>query len=260
MPTTQNHSLHQGSDANQHFPLEQSNLTSSQLIVSAPLVQKVLTTHNLIGSVFRQTQTAQASLHSVHASRPTAPSPYTPATTSLAFPVQLNSNMYTTAQQVSQPEMLTSHWRCHPPPQCVNNACIKLLPIQIPKFDGDPLAFHDWNIIFKASVHDNTSISQTHRITDLQNSVSGKAKDLIRGYSCNPAFYNVALAELESRIGSPQHIVTAYTHRLENWDHISSQNPHTLVSFFTLLKQLVKNIHQPPFHRRPSIINSTHYC
>ena len=56
----------------------------------------------------------------------------------------------------------------------------------------------------------------------------------------NPAFYNVALAELESRFGSPQHIVTAYIHRLENWAHISSQNPHTLVSFFTFLKQLVQ--------------------
>ena len=178
MPTTQNHSLHQGSDANQHFPLEQSNLISSRPIVSAPLVQQFLTPHNLVGSVFRQTQTAQASLHSVHASGPTAPSPYTPATTSLAFPVQPNSNIYTTAKPVSQPEMLTSHWRSHPPPQYVSNACIKLPPIQVPKFDGDPLAFHDWINIFKASVHENTSISQTHRITYLQNSVSGKAKTL----------------------------------------------------------------------------------
>ena len=223
-----------------HFPLEQSNLISSQPIVSARLVQPFLTPHNLVGSVFRQTQTAQASLHSVHASRPTAPSPNTPATTSLAFPVQQNSNIYTTAQPVSQPEMLTPHWRSHLHPQYVSNACIKLSSIQIPNFDGDPLAFHGGINIFKASVHDNTSISQTHRITYLQNSVSGKAKDFFRGYSCNLAFYNVALDELESRFGSPQRIVTAYIHRLENWAHISSQNPHTLVSFFTFLKQLVQ--------------------
>ena len=240
MPTTQHNSLHQGSDANQRFALEQSNLISSQPIVSAPLVQQFLIPHSLVGSVFCQTQTAQASLHSVHASHPTTPSPYTPATTSLAFPVQPNSNIYTTAQPVSQPEMLTSHWRSHPPPQYVSNAGNKLPPIQVPKFDGDALAFHDWMNIFNASVHENTSISQTHRITYLQNSVSGKAKDLIRGYSCNPAFYNVALAELESRFGSPQHIVTAYIHRLGNWAHISSQNPHTLVSFFTFLNQLVQ--------------------
>ena len=53
-------------------------------------------------------------------------------------------------------------------------SCKKLPPVQIPNFDGDPLAFHDWINIFKASVHENRSISQTHRITYLQNSVSGK--------------------------------------------------------------------------------------
>ena len=121
-------------------------------------------------------------------------------------------------------------------------SCIKLPPVQIPKFDGDPLAFHDWINIYKASVHDNRSISQTHRITYLQNSVSGKTKDLIRGYSCNPAFYNVALAELESRFGSPQHVVKAYIRRLGSWQKKSSLN-HTLVSFSTFLKQLIQTFH-----------------
>ena len=125
-------------------------------------------------------------------------------------------------------------------------SCIKLPPVQIPKFDGDTLAFHDWINIFEASVHENRSISQTHRITYLQNSVSGKAKDLIRGYSCNPAFYNVALAELESRFGSPQHVVTAYIRRLESWQKMSSLN-HTLVSFSTFLKQLIQTFHNLHF-------------
>ena len=136
--------------------------------------------------------------------------------------------------------MQKSHWRSHPPRQFVSNTCIKLPPIRTPKFDGDPLAFHDCINIFKASVNENTSISQTHRFIYLLNSVCGKAKDLIRGYSCNPAYYIFALVELESCFGSPQHIVTAYIHRLENCALISSQNPHTLVSFFTFLKQLVQ--------------------
>ena len=125
-------------------------------------------------------------------------------------------------------------------------SCIKLPHVQIPKFDGDPLAFHDWINIFEASVHNNRSISQTHRITYLRNSVSGKAKDLIPGYSCNPAFYNVALAELESRFGSPQHVVTAYLRRLESWQKMSSLN-HTLVSFSTFLKQLIQTFHNLHF-------------
>ena len=51
-------------------------------------------------------------------------------------------------------------------------ACIKLAPVQIPKSDGDLLAFHDWINFLNASVHDNRSISQTHRSTYPQNLVS----------------------------------------------------------------------------------------
>ena len=243
MPTTLNHSLHQGSDANQHFPLEQSNLISSQPIVSAPLVRQFLTPHNLVGSVFRPTQTAQASLHSVHVNRPTAPSPYTPATTSLAFPVQPNSNIYTTDQPVSQPEMLTSHWGSHPPLQYVSNACIKLPSIQIPKFDGDPLAFYDWINIFKASVHDNTSISQTHRITYLQNSVSGKAKDLIRGYSCNGCRLKPEFLKLLNRTSRDQtkHLSRSRDHRLPR--NIPKRNKMNVLSATNIIRSLaVRNI------------------
>ena len=118
--------------------------------------------------------------------------------------------------------------------------CFKLPPIQIPEFNGDPLAFHDWINIFKAMVHTNHSITQTHRISYLQNSVTGRAKDLIRGYSCNPAFYDVALAELHSHFDSPQHVVSAYIKRLEAWSRITTQNPHTLLSFATFLKQMVQ--------------------
>ena len=43
--------------------------------------------------------------------------------------------------------------------------CINLPPVQIPQFDCDPLAFHDWSNNFEVSNLDNRSISQTRRIT-----------------------------------------------------------------------------------------------
>ena len=55
-------------------------------------------------------------------------------------------------------------------------------------FDGDPFQYHDWINTFKATVHSNLSVTDTHRITYLQNSVSGPAKDIIKGYSYNPTF------------------------------------------------------------------------
>ena len=136
---------------------------------------------------------------------------------------------------------------------------IKLPPVQISKFDGDPLAFHDWINIFKASVHENRSISQTHRITYLQNSVSGKAKDLIRGYSCNRAFYNVAVAEFESRFGSPQHVVTAYIRRLESWQKNVIAKPHSRIVFH-ISETADSNLPQSPFHSSSAFLNYTNSC
>ena len=163
---------------------------------------------------------------------------------------QQNANMPTDNSSATHIEptnaaVTHSHPQVQPPQTSTPDAnyppvCIKLPPIQIPKFNGDPLAFHDWINIFKAMVHSNHSITQTHRITYLQNSVTGRAKDLIRGYSCNPALYDVALAELQSHFGSPQHVVSAYIKRLESWSRITTQNPHTLVSFATFLKQMVQ--------------------
>ena len=117
---------------------------------------------------------------------------------------QQNANMPTDNSSATQIEptkaaVTHSHPQVQPPQTSTADAnyqpvCIKLPPIQIPKFNGDPLAFHDWINIFKAMVHSNHSVTQTHCITYLQNSVTGRAKDLNRGYSCNPAFYDVALA------------------------------------------------------------------
>ena len=93
---------------------------------------------------------------------------------------------------------------------------VKLPPIQIPSFDGNPLAFHDWLNMFNATVDSNTTISDTHRITYLQNDVTGKAKELIKGYSCNPVFYKPALEDLKSRFGDTFIVVNAYIKQLEN--------------------------------------------
>ena len=54
-----------------------------------------------------------------------------------------------------------------------------LPPIKLQTFNGDPLHFHECINNFYSMIHHNTTITDTHRKTHLQNSVSGKAKDLI---------------------------------------------------------------------------------
>ena len=86
---------------------------------------------------------------------------------------QQNANMPTNNSSATQIEptnaaVTHSHPQVQPPQTSTADAnyppvCIKLPPIQIPKFNGDPLAFHKWVNIFKAMVHSDHSITQTHR-------------------------------------------------------------------------------------------------
>ena len=116
---------------------------------------------------------------------------------------------------------------------------VKLPTVQIPSFDGNPLAFHDWLNMFIATVDSNTTISDTHRITCLQNAVTGKAKELIKGYSCNPVFYKPALEDLKSRFGDTFIVVNAYIKQLENWP-AATKSRHFFVPFVSFLKQMVQ--------------------
>ena len=60
--------------------------------------------------------------------------------------------------------------------------------------------------MFNATVDSNTTISDTHRITYLQNAVTGKAKELIKGYSCNqfPSFTNAEPSTFSSNALAPR--------------------------------------------------------
>ena len=60
-----------------------------------------------------------------------------------------------------------------------NKQAIKLPPLPIPHFNGNPMLYHEWINNFFSMVHNNTGITDTHRIRYLQHSVSGKAKQNI---------------------------------------------------------------------------------
>ena len=88
-------------------------------------------------------------------------------------------------------------------------------------------------------IHNNPSITETHRITYLQNSVSGKAKDLIHAYSCDPSYYQTALNETIRHSGDRTIIVNTFINQLENWQ-MNFQNKQSFIAFSSFLKRLVQ--------------------
>ena len=117
---------------------------------------------------------------------------------------------------------------------------IKLPPLQLPMFDGNPLQYHDWINTFKATVHSNMSITDTHRITYLQNSVSGPAKDLIKGYSYNPTFYAAALADFEKRFGVADYIVASYITKLETFPQFPLHDAKSITAYNTSIEEFTR--------------------
>ena len=49
--------------------------------------------------------------------------------------------------------------------QNTNKSSVKLPPITISNFNGNPLKYHEWINNFFNPVHNNTSLTDTHRIT-----------------------------------------------------------------------------------------------
>ena len=71
--------------------------------------------------------------------------------------------------------------------------------------------------IFFKLVYHNTSLTHTHRITYLQNSVVEKDKENSQTYSCDPAYYPIALKELMKHFVDPINVANASINQLEAW-------------------------------------------
>ena len=116
---------------------------------------------------------------------------------------------------------------------------IKLPPLKLQNFNGDSIHFHEWINNFNTMIHKNPSIPDTHRITYLKNSVSGKAKDLIHAYSCDPSYYQTSLNEIIRHFADRAIIVNTFINQLENWQ-TNFQNKQSFIVFSSILKILVQ--------------------
>ena len=85
----------------------------------------------------------------------------------------------------------------------------------------------------------NTSITDAHWITYLQNSVSGKAKALVHAYSCEPSYNQTTLNELINHFGDRTIVVNAFINQLENWQ-VNHQIKQGLIAFSSFLSGLIK--------------------
>ena len=72
----------------------------------------------------------------------------------------------------------------------------------------------------------------------MQNAVTGKAKDVIQAYSCDPAYCSTALRKLMSYFWDPTIVVNAFINQLENCKPTNDNMKQNFVAFASLLKRL----------------------
>ena len=116
---------------------------------------------------------------------------------------------------------------------------IKLPPLKLQSFNCKSIYFHEWIYNFNTMIHNNTSITDTHRITYLHNSVMGKEKDLTHAYSCDPSYYQTALNKLIRHFGDRTIVVNAFNNQLEYWQ-VNFQNKQSFIDFSSFLIRRVQ--------------------
>ena len=80
--------------------------------------------------------------------------------------------------------------------QTTNKSYIEHPPVRVPNFNGNLLKYHGRLNNFFNFVLNNVSLTDTHCITYLQNSVVEKARENIQAYCCDHAHSPIALKSL----------------------------------------------------------------
>ena len=123
------------------------------------------------------------SFHNHNQAAPTMSHRYTPQTNKLPLnnfsgPDGHNNNGYNNNLYNGFPSF-PPDWMQHQPMTIQNT--LSLPKISIDNFTGDPLKWHQWFSFFKATIHNNSGLSDAQKMTYLQNSVTYKARDSISG-------------------------------------------------------------------------------
>ena len=82
--------------------------------------------------------------------------------------------------------------------------------LSLPRFAGASGEWPSWIGLFRALVHDQSALSDTERMTHLQQAVEGAAHQAIKGFLFDGNMYHQALAALYERFGQEGDVSQAY--------------------------------------------------
>ena len=90
----------------------------------------------------------------------------------------------------------------------------KLPKIEVPRFDGDILAFRGFWDQFAAAIHSRADLESIEKFSYLKSLLCGSAANLVSGITLSDTNYSKALELLHDRFGNTQSLVAAHMDKL----------------------------------------------
>ncbi|XP_028404043.1 uncharacterized protein LOC114526665 [Dendronephthya gigantea] len=114
--------------------------------------------------------------------------------------------------------------------------------VNLPNFSGyNKTEYESWKAAFNVMV-DSRNISVGAKMLRLQNSLSGKALDMIKALGFSEAAYERAKVKLEKRFGGERGQQIKHLTTLRNWPKLRPRNLQDLEEFQALLEQILINM------------------
>ena len=137
----------------------------------------------------------------------------------------------------------------HEPKSLRSSAFAKSVPrLSLPQFAGDPSEWPRWVSLFRALVHDQASLSDTERMTYLQQAVDGAAHQAIGGFLFDGRMYHQALARLYERFGREGDVSQAYLSDMFSTPAPSISNLASMERFSSAISNTVMTLRTLGYH------------
>ncbi|GFR33187.1 integrase catalytic domain-containing protein [Trichonephila clavata] len=117
---------------------------------------------------------------------------------------------------------------------------VKLPKLTLPIFSGN---LHDWitfKDLFKASVHNNSNLSNAQKLQHLKSSLRGDAFRIIQSIAISDSNYLTAWELLEDRYSNKREQVFAHIRRLMSLNTIQCESTSAVLSLIDNLNEIIR--------------------
>jgi hypothetical protein len=116
--------------------------------------------------------------------------------------------------------------------------------VELPSFDGSPIAWPKFIEQFHVQVHARTGLDDTRRMDLLQSHVKDEAKKIIHGLGYTGRNYALALKELKFAFGHRVSVARAYIDSITAGNILPSGDPHALRNFYVAIRDCIATLRQ----------------